>query len=138
MVKEVILIDIELILAKKESLKNIFNPLNTQLNPICHLLALLGAHHILHISRIRVKEQFETKVSWTKVVMMKHKKYNCKEQRVEHTFPVISSRYNLLYNDSKSEDTPISIVLYCIYLHSINLYKDVETVIITICNLHMV
>jgi hypothetical protein len=31
-----------------------FNPLNTELNPICHLLALLGAHHILHISRIRV------------------------------------------------------------------------------------
>jgi hypothetical protein len=24
------------------------------LNPICHLLALLGAHHILHVSRIRV------------------------------------------------------------------------------------
>jgi len=34
----------------------IFNPLNTQLNPICHLLALLGAHHILHVSRIRVKK----------------------------------------------------------------------------------
>jgi len=32
------------------------NPLNTKLNPICHLLALLGAHHILHISRIRVKK----------------------------------------------------------------------------------
>jgi len=32
------------------------NPLNTELNPICHLLALLGAHHILHVSRIRVKE----------------------------------------------------------------------------------
>jgi len=30
------------------------NPLNAELNPICHLLALLGAHHILHISRIRV------------------------------------------------------------------------------------
>jgi hypothetical protein len=27
-----------------------FNPLNTQLNPICHLLALLEAHHILHVS----------------------------------------------------------------------------------------
>ena len=25
------------------------------LNTICHLLALLGAHHILHVSRIRVK-----------------------------------------------------------------------------------
>jgi hypothetical protein len=30
------------------------NPLNAELNSICHLLALLGAHHILHISRIRV------------------------------------------------------------------------------------
>ena len=33
-----------------------FNPLNTELNPICHLLALLGAHHILHVSRIGVKQ----------------------------------------------------------------------------------
>jgi len=33
----------------------IFNPLNTELNPICYLLALLEAHHILHVSRIRVK-----------------------------------------------------------------------------------
>ena len=31
-----------------------FNTLNVELNPICHLLALLGAHHILHVSRIRV------------------------------------------------------------------------------------
>ena len=30
------------------------NPLNAKLNPICHLLALLGARHILHVSRIRV------------------------------------------------------------------------------------
>jgi len=28
------------------------NPLNSELNPICHLLALLGAHHILHVSRV--------------------------------------------------------------------------------------
>jgi len=33
----------------------ILNPLNAELNPICHLLALLGAHHILHVSRIRAK-----------------------------------------------------------------------------------
>ena len=32
-----------------------FNPLNAELNPICHLLALLGAHHILYVSRVRVK-----------------------------------------------------------------------------------
>jgi len=31
------------------------NPLNVELNPICYLLALLGAHHFLHVSRIRVK-----------------------------------------------------------------------------------
>jgi hypothetical protein len=36
----------------------IFKPLNAELNPTCHLLALLGAHHILHVSRIRVKLRF--------------------------------------------------------------------------------
>jgi hypothetical protein len=32
------------------------NPLNAKLNPIGYLLALLGAHRILHVSRIRVNE----------------------------------------------------------------------------------
>ena len=32
----------------------LFNPLNAELNPVRHLLTLLGAHHILHVSRIRV------------------------------------------------------------------------------------
>ena len=31
------------------------NPLNPELNHMCCLLALLGAHHFLHVSRIRVK-----------------------------------------------------------------------------------
>jgi len=31
------------------------NPLNAEINPICHLLALLEDRHILHVSRIRVK-----------------------------------------------------------------------------------
>jgi hypothetical protein len=30
------------------------NPLNAELNPICHLLALLDSHLIFHVSRIRV------------------------------------------------------------------------------------
>jgi len=30
------------------------NPLNAELNPICQLLALLGAHPFLHVSRTRV------------------------------------------------------------------------------------
>jgi len=32
-----------------------FNPLNAELNPICHLLALIGAHHIFHVSRLKFK-----------------------------------------------------------------------------------
>jgi len=30
------------------------NPLNAELNPIRHLLALAGAHHFVDVSRIRV------------------------------------------------------------------------------------
>ena len=31
------------------------NPLNAELNAICHLLALLGTHHIFHVSGLKVK-----------------------------------------------------------------------------------
>ena len=31
------------------------NPLNAELNPIRHLLALVGAHHFVHVSRVRAK-----------------------------------------------------------------------------------
>jgi hypothetical protein len=33
-----------------------FNPLNAELNPIRQLLALAGAHHFVHVSRIRVND----------------------------------------------------------------------------------
>ena len=39
----------------KPCLSFTINPLNPELNPICYLLALLGAHHFLHVSRIRDK-----------------------------------------------------------------------------------
>ena len=32
-----------------------FNPLNSELNPICHLLTLLGGATIVDVSRLRVK-----------------------------------------------------------------------------------
>jgi len=44
--------------------KNIINPLNAELNPIYYLLALLGAHHFLHVSRIRVNYIKAPKLSW--------------------------------------------------------------------------
>jgi hypothetical protein len=34
--------------------ENNFKPLNAELNPICHFLALLGAHLILYVSGVRV------------------------------------------------------------------------------------
>jgi hypothetical protein len=39
------------------------NPLNAELNPICHLLALL-AHTILHVGRIRVNQTIIQAVCW--------------------------------------------------------------------------
>ena len=38
-------------------MKRYINPSNAELIPTCHLLALLEYHHILHVSRIRVKQQ---------------------------------------------------------------------------------
>jgi len=46
-----------------------YNTFNAELNPICHLLALLGAHHIFHVSRIRVK--------WTRPFRRKTKSRFC-------------------------------------------------------------
>jgi len=45
------------IMIDQKQLENVesFNPLKPELNPICSLLALLGAHHFLYVSRIRVK-----------------------------------------------------------------------------------
>jgi hypothetical protein len=37
-----------------------FNPLNAKLNPIRHLLALVGAHHSVHVSRIRVNYEAQS------------------------------------------------------------------------------
>ena len=42
------------------SFKLIFSPLNAELNSTCNLLVLLGAHHIHHVSTIRVKSSLPT------------------------------------------------------------------------------
>jgi len=68
-IKEVIQVDIVLLLAKIELLKDI------------------------------ISEQFETDLSWAKMVARKHKKSTCIEGRITHPIPVIPNHYNLLYND---------------------------------------
>jgi hypothetical protein len=47
---------VELYLYSTHNRDGAFNTSNARLNPICHLLALLAANHILHVSRIRVKQ----------------------------------------------------------------------------------
>ena len=44
------------------------NPLNAELNPIRHLLALVGARHFVHVSRIMVKGLHPP--SYTKLVQI--------------------------------------------------------------------
>ena len=44
-----------------------FKGLNAGFYTICHLLALLGAHHILHVSRISVKRHFKPPSQWDKI-----------------------------------------------------------------------
>ena len=82
------------------SLYQIFNPLNSQLNPICHLLALLGAHDIFHVSGLRVNwmalchsdvnYMLSTDINITETTYSCHFQYEFGNQYVEpqedHTF----------------------------------------------------
>ena len=45
---------------KYEAQTALFDPLKAELNPIRHLLALVGAHYIVHVSRVRVKDPVRT------------------------------------------------------------------------------
>jgi hypothetical protein len=53
------------------------NPLNAELNPIYHFLALLGAHPILHISVVRVKLWLMLNLSPNIVTVIKVHRLEC-------------------------------------------------------------
>ena len=65
------------------------NPLNAELNPICHLLALLEGATIVVVSRLRVKHVIEGK----------------REGRIEVSERRGKSRKQLLYYFQEREDT---------------------------------
>ena len=52
-------------------LQLIFNLLNAELNPVCHLLALLGAHHNFHVSGLRANRSFFVYKLQTVVILCK-------------------------------------------------------------------
>jgi hypothetical protein len=81
-----------------------FNPLNAELNPICHLLALLGAHLIFHVSRIRVKNRasyiYRTDVPLPYVVFYIFFSTNISTEYFKHAAhsPFFSSKCRLFHN----------------------------------------
>ena len=54
-IDDLVTADIDIIGGVLTEFDGLFNPSNAELNPICYLLALLRAHHFLHVSKIRVK-----------------------------------------------------------------------------------
>jgi len=47
---------------------HVFNPLNAELNPICRLLALLGAHHIFHVRGLGVKHRIKSHLLYAGII----------------------------------------------------------------------
>jgi len=84
------------------------NPLNAKLNPICHLLALVEAHPIFHVSRIRVNVR--DKASHPKKTAGK----------IIHTIFVIQIKLLIISKTSKSNcfQAPVSYILFCVLLES--------------------
>ena len=80
---------------------NFINRLNAELNPICHLLALLGAHHILHVSRISVN-------------LLKPKTYFMYHQ-LQHS-EILCSAHNAFMRFARISDQTAIISLYSINL----------------------
>jgi len=91
------------------------NPLNADLNPISHLLALLGAHHILHISRIRVKSNdYELKLLHRALISMANSTCLCDP----HIFHVCGIRTVLLLKAvtcSWNQKSTTTLVLCCAF-----------------------
>jgi hypothetical protein len=56
----------------------VINTLNAELNSICHLLASLGAYHILHVSRIRVKKEAEKFLKYKELTIEIQRTWNVK------------------------------------------------------------
>ena len=51
----------------ENELRDVINPLNAELNPICHLIALLGGATIVVVSRLRVKTDCNI-IGWNNVI----------------------------------------------------------------------
>jgi hypothetical protein len=84
------------------------NSLEAELNLICHLLALSGAHHILHVSRITVNSCFTVDVlSW---IFSSHWSSRLMFANYRNKITFIPSMKTYFKNITKS---PIKTILKC-------------------------
>jgi len=122
-----------------------FNTLNAELNPICHLMALLGAHHIIHVSRVRVnaysrltvqkntlQTTAESSVSFVTVFFVfeepitmrrhrgKYRKNMISETTVEDTRQVLTNSTFVCLTRYHSRD--VKVTSYCL-LNPLSLFK---------------
>ena len=89
-------------------------PLNAKLNPICHLLALLGAHHILHVSRIRVNQVYNPLNAMLNPIFLLLALLGS-----HHILHVSRLRVNQVYNLLNAKLNPIFILLALLGTHHI-------------------
>ena len=68
--------------------ESVFNPLNAELNPICHLLALLGGATIVVVSRLRVNSKCKAVSQSVEEYYMHSLSPNDEDRSVSQVFPL--------------------------------------------------
>ena len=95
--------------------KVIFNPLKAELNPICHLLALLGGATIVVVSRLRVKSRLIWFHMFTPHIVQEKK--TTKERVLWRMVPVLAHMESQKGIEVYKNFTRISLTDFFLLLH---------------------
>ena len=98
-------------------LNSAFKGLNAHLNPICHPVALLGAHHIFHVSELRVKHV----LCWVPLMGARGLQKSSMKQRicVKYFLPLCNLQQNLI--TLKKEKKKLKLLSSCLYRASVTI-----------------
>jgi hypothetical protein len=94
------------------------NPLNAELNPVCHLLALLGVHPIFHVSRVRVnavsyKQQKFYPATLRKPIPLVHFRSSAHRHAGDPTWAVVRKTFLLLVSSLLHLHIRLFLGLHC-------------------------
>ena len=111
------------------------NPLNAELNSICHLLALLGAHHIFHVSGLRVN--VEPIISYFNIRLVLSEYIVLCLYRTEH----LPSQRHVLHRTLRTIDLLYiqcclrpAVFTYCVYVIPSHLHVLISSVVLSTLN----